>query len=184
MTRSVTCRTGQGRGWGGDSASVNPLTDTGSSFTVRVTPFSIAGLHQHGGYLLRDHAKEAEPELAAQLNPDWEAYEHAESTGQLIVLGAWAVGSTIRVLVGYVVASVAASPHYCGVLLCQHDVLYVDPPWRRRGVGLQLIRALRVEARARGAAHLIMHAKIGSPLETLLQLGDARAVETVFMEQL
>jgi GNAT superfamily N-acetyltransferase len=128
--------------------------------------------------LFEMHAHELEPHLAPRLAPDWAAFMEAEKLGDLIVLAAWAG----RELIGYAVAVIYQSLHYHDYKTCQIDVAFVSPAWRAGMVGSRLIEAVRECARQHGAQALIVHAKIGSQMERLLQLRGFRMEETVFVQ--
>lgn len=147
---------------------------------VELRPSTIAEIRKHGRALVQAHSDEAEPDLAAGLDLNWEGYESADAGGMLIVLVAWEG----RSMVGYAVAAVFESLHYAGMLFCQHDALYVIPRLRGRRVGARLLEALRTEARDRGCRRLLMHAKPQSKLESLLRLRGFREEETIFVEDL
>jgi GNAT superfamily N-acetyltransferase len=158
------------------------VTDTQQASAVDVKLSSVAEIREHGEELLRAHTQEAEPDLAPYYAPAWEAYEEAERRGDLLVLAAWHDGAE---LVGYAVAAVVQSMHYSGVRLCQHDLLYVAPAHRGRGLGKRLVEALRLRAKQWGAQRLLLHAKPGSTLWNMLMLhGGFRVEETIFVRDL
>ena len=43
---------------------------------------------------------------------------------------------------------------------CQIGRMAVDQPWRRRGVGGQLLLYLELEARSQGMSHVMLHAQV------------------------
>ena len=141
---------------------------------------TLAEVCKFGYDLLQAHAEEAEPGMASKLAPDWPRYQELQEGGNLIILLAW----HDHTLLGYAVAVVFPSAHYARTVICQHDLLYVRPEWRSRGIGLRLIQRLRGEAKARGATDLLMHAKPGSTLEALLPRLGFKAEETVWKEGL
>lgn len=179
MTRSRTCEAGQNPGPEADSGAVS---STLARPAVHIKTGTVEEIRRLGESLLRAHAEEAEPGMAAKLDPDWAAYELLEKAGRLIVLCAWG-GQNYDELAGYAVATLFRHPHY-DTLVCQHDVLYLKPEWRNRGQGDRLFSTLHGHAQARGAGVLLMHAKQGSRLESILFRKGFVVEETVFKETL
>ena len=148
--------------------------------SANIEPSTVDEIELCAQMLLRQHAEEAEPDLAEKLEPEWAVYRKAEKDGQLIIFAAWAG----ELMVGYAVAVVVPDLHYSGRLICQHDLLFVGQEWRRSGVGRRLIEELRAEAVRHGADVLLMHAKVGSGLQSLLPRLGFRPEETIFREDL
>lgn len=72
---------------------------------------------------------------SVQLDPDWVRYAAMEEAGKFFVFTARVDG----VLVGYSAFFVDQHLHYSDLRVGHNDVLYVTPPMRRAGVGLDLI---------------------------------------------
>lgn len=125
---------------------------------VTVEPVTVDDLRISGFDLMRAYAREMEPELADDLDPNWAAYAQMERMGLLVAFGAWSG----RDIVGFGSAYLAPRAEYQGSLHAHHQALYVYPKFRRGSVGLRLIRALVGEAKERGATEFLMHAPQGA----------------------
>lgn len=115
-----------------------------------------------------------------KLSPDWDRYFALQESGNLILIAAW-VGST---LVGYSVSFILQHPHYSTLTFAQNDLLFVAEEYRRSRVGLQLIKATEMTARARGAKLLTWHAKQGTALEAILPRVGYGLHEIIFSKEL
>lgn len=152
--------------------------------SIQVELVDVDTMRKHGGHLFLAHVEEVEPGSAADLNPNWQSYRAAEALGTLFGVAAWVGPAEARMLVGYMAATVFPSPHYAHLKVCQVDLIFVDKPWRKRGVGWKLINRVRTEARSRGATRLTMHAKEGSAFAKLLDKVGYAPLETVYAEDL
>lgn len=116
--------------------------------------------------LLRSHWQElaTDKELMV-LAPASEVYEELDRSGTLFVLGLFRDGD----MVGYSANIVHPHLHYSGLIVCQNDVIFVDPDYRNGGDGVRLLAATEREARKRGARLILMHAKPDTPFDALLR---------------
>lgn len=154
-----------------------PGLDSKSKLQIQLA--TVDDVRRDGATLFADHVAESEPAMVAELSPNWERYLEVEAEDQLIVIDARSRG----VLIGYAVASLFRHPHY-DLVVCQQDLLFVHKEWRHERVGLHLINRLRKEATARGAHHMLMHAKPDTTLGTLLPRLGFNLEELVFKETL
>ena len=135
-----------------------------SSLVVRPL-FGIASWIERAWDLLCAHREEltTNPDLIV-LKPRVAAYETLEDAGKLLVLGLFDGDD----LVGYSANLIDCNLHYGDLLVCQNDVLFVSPAHRQSRGGLLLIRTTEQEAKLRGAALMLWHAKPGTALEKLM----------------
>lgn len=126
-----------------------------------------------------NHVRETEPELGAHgPNLQTAVYASLEAAGSLITFGAFEGDE----MVGYSVAILGPHLHY-GFTYAHHDLLYVDPAYRKGTLGLRLIRATEAEAKARGARCATWHAKPGSALQRILDRLGYGSEETVYLKE-
>lgn len=121
------------------------------------------------------HAREMEPHRADDaVEPSWDRYLAAERAGLLAVALAWGRVTfegdepPLPDVVGYAVAAVVESMHYADLKFAQVDGIYVDPAWRRSGLGGRLLAELTQQARRLDARELLIHAKPNTPLATMM----------------
>jgi len=144
--------------------------------TIDIRPVTVDAMLPIMGALMREHWQETESWIEGEGPvPAVEIYHAMESTGVLIVLGAFD-GDTI---VGYVTATVSPHPHY-SFLVAQHDLLYLDPAYRRGRTGLRLMLEIEIIAKARGARWMGWTAKPGSQFDALLSRRGYAVEETVY----
>lgn len=80
------------------------------------------------------------------LSPQWQEYVRRERDGILFL-------ATVRwnsKIVGYYTAQVAPGFHYSSTLTGTHDLIYVVPEARNRGLALPLFRCVERELKRRG----------------------------------
>lgn len=124
-------------------------------------------MRSRGRGLLARHWSELTAQRYRQvlpLDPDWRAYYELEERGHLLVLVAEVEGE----LAGYSVNIVTRHPHSAGSLVATNDLLFIDKPYRRGGLGLHLIEETEAAARERGCSLLMIHNQPGSRLHELL----------------
>lgn len=132
------------------------------------------------GLLQQQVAELASHKHLMELNPDMETYEAMEGAGCLLALFAYD-GEEI---VGYSANFIVPHMHYKDLLMCQNDVLYVDPDRRNGSFGLRLIQETERLAAERGARFITWHAKPNTRLEVLLPRLEYRTQEVVFSKEL
>lgn len=115
-----------------------------------------------------------------QLDPCMEAYEAMEDAGCLLALFAY----DDDVLIGYSINFVVPHMHYRELLMCQNDVLYVDPERRSGTFGIKLIHATETAAKEMGAKFITWHAKPNTKLEGLLPRIGYAVQETVLAKEI
>lgn len=147
---------------------------------IEIRPVTVDQMLPIMGALMREHWQETEAWIKGEGPvPAVEIYHAMESTGVLIVLGAFD-GDTI---VGYVTAIVSPHPHY-SFLVGQHDLLYLDPAYRRGRTGLRLMLEIETMVKARGARWMAWTAKPGSPFDALLSRRGYVPEETIYKRPL
>jgi len=100
-----------------------------------------------------------------RLNPRWDQYAALELMGAFMVLTARDDGK----LAGYAAFFLNTNMHYADLSMAVNDVLFLAPEYRNRPrVGMRLIEYSEREARAAGARKIIFHAKLNTPIVTLL----------------
>jgi hypothetical protein len=98
--------------------------------------------------LIVAHWREVHPYRDLKVDPDLDLYLTAEARGMLRVFIARICG----VLVGYSIFFVLESPQVRGLIQAKHEVLYLDPDYRRGLTGLRLIAECDRELKAEGVA--------------------------------
>lgn len=163
----------------GNLADSRTMTTTGSRSAVVIQPLSGDEFLALAGAMLRDHWAEAgDPDLPLQL--DELRYRALENSGSLIILGAFLEDGT---LVGYSVNLLSTHLQSCEALILRNEGIYVEPFYRQRGVGTELRRATRTEARGLGADRLFWHVPADSVAAKMFERRCQR-VEIAFSEKL
>ena len=98
------------------------------------------------------------------IKPDLPRYAAADFENRFIGLVAH-IGTEI---VGYSANFLTHNLHYMELSVCQNDVLYVLPAYRKGRVGLSLIRGTVRRAQLRGIRLMAWHSKPDTPLNKLL----------------
>jgi GNAT superfamily N-acetyltransferase len=91
-----------------------------------------------------------------KLAPDYVGYERAGKMGQLFSVCARDRGT----LIGYVVILVKEHAHYQGTLCAIDDMYYLDPLYRRRGIGQEMWTHAMNYARELGAKLVLGREKL------------------------
>lgn len=115
-----------------------------------------------------------------RVDPDVALYKEIETAGGLMIISAWDDGE----LVGYSVNVVHKHPHHKRTVVCANDMLFVTMSYRKKGIGLKLIRGTKRYAQERGAQMVLWHARPESALAKLLSKTGSLAHEIVFSERL
>lgn len=110
---------------------------------------------------------------------DLALYRAAEQAGTALAFAAFDGGR----MVGYVSGFVVRHPHY-GFVIGQHDLLFVHPDCRKGALGLRLMRRFEREAKDKGAAAVMYHAKPGTVFERILQRTGCMEEEVVYRKEL
>ena len=129
---------------------------------VLIRPIPIAEiLDAHA--LVAEYVSESAIDGLPKPQPSREIYAMMEATGALQPLGAF-IGDR---LVGFAVLLVTVNPH-SGVPLGVTESLFVASAYRKRGVGLKLLRAVEAAAGNAGAEGLLVSSGIDSQLDAVL----------------
>ncbi len=94
------------------------------------------------------------------LSPQWQEYVRRERDGILFL-------ATVRwdgAIVGYYTAQVAPGFHYSTTLTGTHDLVYVVPEARDKGLALPLFRCVQRELKRRGVRLWFSGYKVHNPL--------------------
>lgn len=146
---------------------------------VEVRSFTVNELVSCGPHLFREHAAECEPDLAHQLQVDVAFYRAAEREGKLIVAAVLAWEERKRFTpVGHAVATLSRHPHYSRIF-ARLTAIYLQPEFRKGSTGLQLLKRVVNEAKARGATRMLAPVKPDTQAEELLIRLGFRVEETV-----
>lgn len=94
------------------------------------------------------------------LAPQWQEYVRREENGALFLVTARWDGR----IVGYYTAQVSPGFHYGTTLTATHDLVYVVPEVRNRGLAFPLFRCVERELRRRGVKLWFSGYKIHNPL--------------------
>lgn len=100
--------------------------------------------HQHHGFLL---------------DPQYEVYAAREQRGELLYVTLRDAGK----LVGYYVGFIGPGLHYKTCLTLITDIFFIHQDYRGRHGGVKLFKAVKVEARRRGAKAIFASHKIAEP---------------------
>lgn len=100
-----------------------------------------------------------------EVNPLFDAYYQAEEKGGLFILGGVDGGS----VAAYSVNFIAPNLHYSALYCTTNDLLFVAKGYRNSRLGLRLMRETEDEARRRGCALMLWHAKPNSTLSAICQ---------------
>jgi GNAT superfamily N-acetyltransferase len=114
------------------------------------------------------------------LKPDEAAYRRMEEAGSLLILAALKAGR----IVGYSVNFIVRHPHYADLMVCQNDLLFIDPAHREGGAGIRLMRRTEQESKKRGCRLMLWHAKEGTPLADMLPRMGYGVQDIVFSKQI
>ncbi len=138
---------------------------------MTIQPISVTQWLPLAGELVRRHYDElAVHPSVMELAPDLDGYARLEAAGSLIALGAFDDAD----LIAYSVTIVHDKHlHYAGLRVAMNDVLFVDAPHRGSRIGLDLIAATEAEAKSRGCAMVVWHAKPDTALHAILTKGYA-----------
>jgi GNAT superfamily N-acetyltransferase len=128
--------------------------------------------------LVRQHW--AETGFDFELDIDSGAYRAMTDAGVLFALAATQGDE----LVGYCTVVVVPHPFNRRVIFAKSDALFVAPEARRGLVAGRLIRAAEDEAKERGAARFLWHARAGTPFAAMLEAHGYLPADQVLMRKL
>lgn len=129
--------------------------------------------------LLEHYAQESSIDGLGSINPDWATYKNLEQAGYYMPVAVFVGG----VLAGFAGVIITQNPHY-GKTLAVTESLFVDPQFRKHGVGNKLIQHVETLARERGAAGLLISAPSGGRLQKLLPTAGYRETNRAFFKGL
>lgn len=130
--------------------------------------------------LLRQHYNELATDKALmKLAPDWGRYATLWNEKKLFCLFAF----EDNLLIGYSCNIIGPHLHYKDLIVSSNDVLFVGETYRGTA-GARLMAATVAEAKARGAAIHLWHAKEGSTLDRIMDRkvvqGKARVQDIIY----
>lgn len=111
--------------------------------------------------LILDHYKEiALNQDQIPLDPDWERYNQAEVSGNLLCCTV-RDGETVKdsPVIGYSVFFLTWHIHYNTTRIATNDVLYLDKKYRNGGTGIKLIKYSEEQLKVYGVDKVIWHIK-------------------------
>jgi len=117
------------------------------------------------GHLLEMHFDELD--LGFPLDISTDMYAVTTDIKMLFALAAFD-GDKI---VGYCTMTMAPHMANPAVIFAAHDLLFVMPEYRSKGIGRQLMSAAEVEAKARGANRVLWHTRSGTSLSESMEKG-------------
>jgi GNAT superfamily N-acetyltransferase len=129
--------------------------------------------------LLEHYAQESSIDGLGSINPDWTTYKNLEQSGYYTPVAVFVGG----VLAGFAGVIITQNPHY-GKTIAVTESLFVDPQFRKHGVGNKLTQHVETLARDRGAAGLLISAPSGGRLEKLLPASGYRETNRAFFKGL
>lgn len=145
--------------------------------------FNPANLFQAQPYLFHEHRDElATNKELMVLNPDLQTYQDLYEADCLLSIGIFEE-NTDR-LIGYSINFLTNNLHYSHLAVCQNDILYLDPEFRKGVMGIKLIRETERRAKAIGADLMLWHAKAETPLNDILPRMDYGVQDIVYSKAL
>jgi GNAT superfamily N-acetyltransferase len=130
-----------------------------------------------GKPLFRKHWEEiARNKEIVPLDPDWEKYLRMEDAGFLHV-------ATVRdggKLIGYCIDIVSSHLHYRHDLFSINDVIYVEPDYRGKGVGVRLIKFSLAGLMQIGVSVAHMHMKLDHDFGALMERLGYHEIERIY----
>lgn len=115
------------------------------------------------------------------LDVDSDTYRKAEAAGRLCILTVRSQGQ----LVGYAVFILTQHLHYRGSMCANQDVFYLDPSFRGRWIGVQLIKACDRLLKSKGVQVVTQHVKMTHPiLGRLLAREGYEPIEQIYSKRL
>lgn len=132
--------------------------------------------------LLAEHWHEVAHFQDIALEPDWDTYARAESTGNFRLFTARIAGE----LVGYAAYFLNHNPHYKSSLQAVQDVLFLAPAHRGARIGSHLILFADQYFRGQGAQVIYQHSKVKRELDIgpLLRHLGYELVDTLWAKRL
>lgn len=115
-----------------------------------------------------------------KLAPEWDTYYRMEEAGKLLVIVAYEDTKPI----GYSVNFLANNLHYRELSMCQNDILFIDPEYRKGRLGYNLIKETERQARELGCRFMLWHAKRDTTLEQLMPRMDYKVQDIIFSKEL
>lgn len=90
------------------------------------------------------------------LNPDYGKYKSMEDIGALHIV---TVREDSNKLIGYFISMVIPNIHYKDNLFAVNDILYIDPSYRGKSVGIKMFKFAEQELRNLGVDVITLHSK-------------------------
>lgn len=113
------------------------------------------------GELFDEHWEEiARNKEVMILKPDYQKYRALEEIGACKSLIAYYDGK----LVGYSINFIQPHMHYSDLVICYNDIVYTDPAYRSKPVGLRLLKETEKKAKEWGARMMLWHVKPDTPM--------------------
>lgn len=144
---------------------------------LRVDECTVETMALYAGHLMRAHAIEVG--LTGDLNVDWFGMGGLESSGALILLGAWADEQ----LVGYAVSWMSREP-FASRRIAHGGAIYVAPSHRRHGLAQRLLAESEARARSAGCASIVWHSPGESRLGAVVERRGYQPIETIYRKDL
>jgi GNAT superfamily N-acetyltransferase len=151
-----------------------------STVTYQREPWSDA-LRDEVWPLLQHHWDEvALDKDTVPLDPIWEAYAALDNAKLLVITTARAGD----LLVGYCTHFIVPNLHYRSLKLADNDIFWLDPEYRRGGVGIKLMQAAERNVRELGCNKITMKEKLHVPLGRLFEFLGYRTIEKLHAKTL
>jgi GNAT superfamily N-acetyltransferase len=130
--------------------------------------------------LIKDHWSEIAHFKDIPLDPDWESYARLDGAGALRIFTLRDYGA----LKGYAFFTVAPAAHYRSSLQANADVLYLDPGYRKQGLGRDFIAFCDGELRKDGVQVVSHRCSLSHSFANTLVKLHYEPVEAVFVRRL
>ena len=140
-----------------------------------------ADIYEEVKPLLQRHWAEISSNLDIPLDVNVEVYEAAESIDAFRAYTAREDG----VIVGYAAMFLHQGVHYKQCKQATQDVIYIDPDYRGRTLGIRLLSYVDDQLKAEGVQLVHQHVKLAHPaLGRLLERMGYKAVERIYQRRL
>lgn len=127
--------------------------------------------------LLNEHWLElALDQEKVPLDPQYDIYIERDVRGEVLFIAGRCNGA----LIGYFVGFVAPGLHYRTCLTLTMDIFWVHPEYRGQRAGVNLFKAVKIEAKRRGVKRIFVGSKMHKDASWLFELMGFKEVERYY----
>ncbi|MCK5017565.1 MAG: GNAT family N-acetyltransferase [Candidatus Peribacteraceae bacterium] len=119
------------------------------------------GRRDFAGLIIKHWQEVAMYQDKVELDVNWEQYENMYMNGNVLALGAYNINTdnSVEIPIGYIMDVMSHNPHYQQDVFAMNDVIYVDPYYRKTGLGARLIKISENKLRKLGVSVRTLHIK-------------------------